>query len=127
MREWHRLNPPSRTWAAFKNTLLEEQKSEQDNGFVPTATYSNNANGNHETAEALNHLAQATDADRHAVTNQLEAVEKFTMSNENLAQKLQQAQTRMQQILAQFQTLSSSVRLINPAVPATMRNATVPS
>ena len=35
MREWHKLPPITRTWAAFKATLLEEQKNERDNGVAP--------------------------------------------------------------------------------------------
>ena len=69
MREWHRLDEPRRTWAAFKTNLLAEQISEQDNGFEPTSAYANNVNRSHETAEALNHLAQATAADRQAAVN----------------------------------------------------------
>ena len=34
MREWHKLPPNARTWAAFKATLLEEQKHERDNGVA---------------------------------------------------------------------------------------------
>ena len=86
MREWNRLDEPRRTWAAFKTTLLAEQKSEQDNGFAPTSAYANNVNRSHETAEALNHITQATAADRQAAVNQAEAVENLTMSNQNLAQ-----------------------------------------
>ena len=126
IREWHRLDLPSRTWAAFKTTLLAEQKSERDNGFAPTSTYANNANGNQETAEALNHLAQATAADRQASANQAEAVANLTMSNQNLAQQLQQAQTQLQQMLAQFQTLSTTVQAINPTTPTYTRTTSAP-
>ena len=39
MREWHKLPPIARTWAAFKATLLEEQKNERDNGVAPENAY----------------------------------------------------------------------------------------
>ena len=89
MQEWHRLDEPRRTWAAFKTTLLDEQKSEQENGFAPTSAYVNNVNGSHETAKVLNHIAQATAADRQAAANQAESVANLTMSNQNLEQHLQ--------------------------------------
>ena len=102
MLEWHRLNEPRRTWVAFKTTLLAEQKSERDNGFSPTSAYSNNANGSHETADALNQLSQDTASDRQAAKNQAEAVANLTMSNQNLEKQLQHAQTQLQQVLTQF-------------------------
>ena len=92
MQEWHRLNKLRRTWAAFQTTLLAEQKIERDNGFSPTSAYSNNVNGIHETAKTLSYLSQDIAVDRKASANQAEAVSNLTMSNQNLAQQLQQAQ-----------------------------------
>ena len=80
MQELHHLGEPRCTWAAFKTTLLAEQKSERDTGFSPTSAYANNVNGSHETVEAINHLVQATAADRQEATNQAEEVENLTMS-----------------------------------------------
>ena len=127
MQQWHCLNEPRHTWAAFKTNLLAEQKSEQDTGFTPASAYANNVNGIHETAEELNHLAQATAADQQAAVNQSEAVANLTMSNQNLAQKLQQAQTQLQQVLTQFQRLNTSVREHTPAVPATKKTVPGPT
>ena len=127
MREWHRLDEPRRTWAAFKTTLLAEQKSEQDNGFPPTSAYANNVNGSHETSETLNHLTLATAVDRKSPANKSEAVENLTISNQNLAQKLQQAQTQLQKFLTQFQTLNTSVRAHMTTVPATTKTAPGPA
>ena len=59
MREWHKLPPNARTWAAFKATLLEEQKHERDNGVAPANIYAQSANA-HTTNDALNNLAAAT-------------------------------------------------------------------
>ena len=119
MQEWRRIDEPRHTWATFKTNLLSEKEIERYNGFSPTSVYANNANGSHETAEALNYLAQATFADRQASANQSEAVANLTMSNQNLARQLQQAQTQLQQVLTQFQTLNTSVRSHTPAVPST--------
>ena len=88
MREWHKLPTNVRTWAAFKATLLEEQKLERDNGVAPANAYAQSANA-HTTNNALNNLAAATAADRQAAANQAEAVANLTVSNQNLAQQLQ--------------------------------------
>ena len=73
MREWHKLPEVSRTWAAFKSTLLVEQKSKRDNGVAPTSAYAKNAHGG-AAAEALNNLAAATTVYRQAAANQAEEV-----------------------------------------------------
>ena len=39
MRELHKLPVVARTWAAFKATLLAEQKKERDNGVAPASAY----------------------------------------------------------------------------------------
>ena len=91
MIEWHKLTPIAKTWAAFKATLLEEQKNERDNGVAPANAYALSANNN-TTTDALNNLAAATAADSQAAANQAEAVANLTVSNQNLAQQLQQAQ-----------------------------------
>ena len=98
MREWHKLPPIARTWANFKATLLEEQKNERDNGVAPANAYAHSANNN-TTTDALNNLSAATDADRQAAANQAEAVANLTVSNQNLAQKLQQAQQQLQNMM----------------------------
>ena len=98
MREWHKLPPIARTWAAFKATLLEEQKNERDNGVAPENAYTQSANS-HTTNDALNNLAAATAADRQAAANQAEAVANLTVSNQNLAQQLQQAQQQLQKTM----------------------------
>ena len=103
------------------------EKSEQDNSFAPTSAYANNVNRSHETAKALNHIAQAIAADRKAAVNQGEAVSNLTMSNQNMAQQFQQAQTQLQQVLTQFQTLNTSVQLHTYAVPATAQTAPGPA
>ena len=90
MREWHKLPEVSRTWAAFKSTLLAEQKSERDNGVVPASAYANNAHGG-AAAEALNNLAAATAVDRQAAANQAEEVANLAGVNQKLAHQLQQA------------------------------------
>ena len=98
MREWHKLPPIARTWAAFKATLLKEQKNERDNGVAPANAYAHSANTN--TAnDALNNLTAATAADRQASANQAEAVANLTVSNQNLAQQLQQAQQQLQNMM----------------------------
>ena len=99
MREWHKLPPNARTWAAFKATLLEEQKHERDNGVAPANAYAQYANA-HTTNDALNNLAAATAADRQAAANQAEAVANLTVSNQNLAQQLQQAQQQLQNMMS---------------------------
>ena len=53
----------------------------------------------HTTNDALNNLAAATAADRQAATNQAEAVANLTVSNQNLAQQLQQAQQQLQNMM----------------------------
>ena len=98
MREWHKLPPLERTWAAFKATLLEEQKNERDNGVAPTNAYANSANTKTAT-DALNNLSAATATDRQAAENQAEAVANLTVSNQNLAQQLQLDQQQLQQMM----------------------------
>ena len=84
MREWHKLPPLARTWAAFKATLLKEQKNERDNGVAPANAYANSANTNTAT-DALNNLAAATATDCQAAAKQAEAVANLTVSNKQLA------------------------------------------
>ena len=91
MQEWNKLLAVARTWAAFKATLLAEQKSERDNRVVPASAYANNAHGGAAT-EALNNLAAANAVNRQATANQAEAVANFAGPNQNLANHLQQAQ-----------------------------------
>ena len=54
----------------------------------------------HTTNDALNNLAAATAADRQAAANQAEAVANLTVSNQNLAQQLQQAQQQLQNMMS---------------------------
>ena len=84
MREWYKLPPIARTWAAFKATLLEEQKNERDNEVAPANAYAQSANA-HTTNDALNNLAAATATDRQAAANQAEAVANLTVSNQSLS------------------------------------------
>ena len=39
IREWHKLPAVARTWAAFKATLLVEQKSKRGTGVAPASAY----------------------------------------------------------------------------------------
>ena len=48
----------------------------------------------------VNNLAAATAADRQAAANQAEAVVNWTVSNQNLAQQLQQAQQQLQNMIS---------------------------
>ena len=99
IRERHKLPTVARTWAAFKATLLAEQKSERDNGVAPASAYANNTHGG-AAVEALNNLAAATPANRQAAANQAEAVENFSGANQQLANQLQQAQQQIQKMMA---------------------------
>ena len=86
-------------WAAFKATLLAEQKSERDKGVDPASAYANNSHGG-AAVEALNNLAAATAADRQAAANQAEVVANLSIYNQNLANQIQQAQQQIQQMMA---------------------------
>ena len=86
-------------WAAFKATLLAEQKSERDNGVAPASVYANNAHGG-AAAEALNNLAAATAADHQAASNQAEVVANLAGANQQLPHHLQQAQQQIQHMMA---------------------------
>ena len=98
MKEWHKLPAVARTGAAFKATLLAEQKSERYNGVAPASAYANNSHGG-AAAEALNNLAAATAADRQAAANQAEAVANLAGANQQLAHQLQQAQHKIQKMM----------------------------
>ena len=91
MQEWHKLPAVAQTWAAFKATLLAEQKSERDNGVAPASAYANNSHKGAAT-EALNDLAAATVADRQAAANQSEAVANLYGANQQLSHQLHQDQ-----------------------------------
>ena len=86
-----------RTWAAFKATLLAEQKSERDNGVAPTSAYANNAHGG-AVKEALNNIAAATAADRQSASNLAEVVANLAGANQQLAHQLQQDQQQIQKM-----------------------------
>ena len=97
MREWHKLPAVARTWAAFKATLLAEQKNERDNGVAPTSAYANNAHGG-AVKEALNNIAAATAADRQSASNLAEVVANLAGANQQLAHQLQQDQQQIQKM-----------------------------
>ena len=67
--------------------------------MAPANAYAQSANA-HTTNDALNNLAAATAADRQAAANQAEAVANLTVSNQNLAQHLQQAQQQLQNMMS---------------------------
>ena len=98
MQECHKLSAVARTWAAFKSTLLVEQKSKRDNGVAPTSAYAKNAHGG-AAVEALNNLAAATTSDRQAADNQAEAVANLASVDQQLAHQLQQAQQQIQKMM----------------------------
>ena len=98
MREWHTLLKVARKWAAFKATLLAEQKIERDNGVAPTSAYANNSHGG-AAAEALNNLSAATATNHQAAANQSEAMENLAGANQQIAHQLQQAQQQIQKMM----------------------------
>ena len=98
MRERHKLSAVSQTWAAFKATLLAEQKSERENGVAPASAYGNNAHRG-AAAEALDNPAAATATDRQAASNQEEAVANLAGANQQLAHHIQQAQHQIQNMM----------------------------
>ena len=79
MREWNKILPLARTWAAFKAMLLEEQKNERENVVAPANAYANSAHTN-TAADALNNLSAATTSYCQAAANQAEAVANLTVS-----------------------------------------------
>ena len=81
MQELRKLPAVAQTWAAFKATLLAEQKSERENGFAPASAYTNNTHGG-ATAETLNNIATATAANRQSTANQAEAVANLAGANQ---------------------------------------------
>ena len=81
MQELRKLPAVAQTWAAFKATLLTEQKSECENGFAPASAYANNTHGG-ATAETLNNIAAATAANRQSTANQAEAVANLAGANQ---------------------------------------------
>ena len=94
MQECHKLPAVARTWAAFKSTLLAEQKSERENGVAPASAYTNNAHGG-SASEALNNLAASTASYRQASVNQAEAVANLSGANQQFSHQLQQAQQQI--------------------------------
>ena len=131
MQEWHKLRAVVRTCAAFKATLLAEQKNERDNSVAHNRAYTNNADGG-AAAEAINNIAATTTADRQAKGNQAEAVANLAGTNQQLSHQLQQAQQKIQKMMENLHLPGTApVRSYHPPpqkpAPATARIPATPA